>query len=353
METNLPGVALAVEVTRSDCATAWESYVATHPDATIYHDYRWRDVVVRAFGRECHYLAAREARDGRVVGVLPLIRQRSLVFGDYLVSLPYFNYGGVVADCPGIAAKLLDAAGRIARDLGVDHVELRHAADAFPELPKRTDKVSMRLALPRDDDSLWRSFKPKLRAQIRRPTKEGASVVDGGSELVDEFYRVLSRNMRDLGTPVFSKTLVSEVARVFPNESRLFVVRLGQQPVGAALLLRHRKGVEVPWAATLRETNRYGINMILYWHLLRWSIAQGCNTFDFGRSTEGSGTFRFKQQWGAEPHRLYWHYLLPEGAQLPHINPENPKFRLLISLWQRQPVFLANLIGPWIARNLP
>ena len=343
---------VAVEPVSDVDSSRWSEFVASRPDASLYHDYAWRAVINRVFGCDTFYLAAVDPA-GSWQGVLPLVQLRSMIFGHFLVSLPYFSYGGVLASSSQAGVALVDAAGELGRQLGVDHVELRHVEDSFPDLPKREEKASMRLQLPNCEEKLWQGLKSKVRAQVKRPSREGASHAQGGLELVDEFYRVFSRNMRDLGTPVYPKKLMREVLVEFPDAARVFVVRLGGEPVAAGLVLKHRDTVEIPWASSLRESNRLGVNMALYWDVLRWAISEGAHWFDFGRCTIGSGTFNFKKQWGAKPTKLYWHYLLPAGAELPMINPDNPKYALLVKLWQRQPVAIANVLGPRIVKNLP
>src|SRR5690606_7568604 len=125
------------------------------------------------------------ARDpaGDVRGVLPLVRLRSRLFGDFLVSMPYFNYGGVLAESDAVRQALIAEAGRVAQPCGSAHVELRHREEPELGLPSRDDKVTMLLDLPDSEDALWKAFKPKLRSQIRRPEKEGCRVREGGFEL--------------------------------------------------------------------------------------------------------------------------------------------------------------------------
>jgi serine/alanine adding enzyme len=131
------------------------------------------------------------------------------------------------------------------------------------------------------------------------------------------------------------------------------VIRVAGHPAAAAFLLQGPQRMEIPWASSLRTYNRIGVNMLLYWEALKFSIARGCRVFDFGRSSIGSGTYRFKQQWGAQPRQLYWHYWLRTGNQPPALNPDNPRFRLAIRMWQRLPLAIANRLGPPIVRNLP
>jgi serine/alanine adding enzyme len=309
-------------------------------------------VIERVFGRETLYLLARDA-GGAVRGVLPLVQLKSRLFGNFLVSVPYFNYGGVLADSSGARRALLAAAIGVARERGAGHIELRHRDEPEVDWPVREDKVSMLLDLPDTEEALWRSFTSKLRAQIRRPEKEGAVTRQGGAELVGDFYAVFARNMRDLGTPVYPKGFFETIVSTFPGEAKLFVVDLEGKPVAAGLTLAHGSTLEIPWASSLREANPFGVNMLLYWSVLRDATRRGFGRFDFGRCSEGSGTHKFKRQWGAAEAPLSWHYWLPAGEAIPRLTPRNPKYRAAIALWRKLPVPVANVLGPRIVKNLP
>jgi len=351
-----PVTAEAAELTvvaAADAARAdWDGFVSTAAQAELYHDYRWRGLIEDVFGHECHYLLARE-RSGSVRGALPLVRLRSRLFGNFLVSMPYFNYASVLGDSARARDALVAASAAIGRSLGVGHIELRGRAHQDLDLPVREDKVSMRLELPTSAEELFKRFDSKLRAQIRRPQKVGATSRLGGAELLDDFYRVFAINMRDLGTPVYPRRFFAAIVAMFPEEANVCVVYLKGKPAAAGLVLRHRGTLEIPWASSLREANRDGVNMLLYWSVLEHAIASGCKTFDFGRSSKESGAYRFKQQWGAVPEQLRWHYWLSDGAQIPQITPNNPKYRIAISVWKRLPVSIANVLGPHIVKNLP
>lgn len=327
----------------------WDAYVQAHPGSSVYHLSAWRDIVAGVFGHESCYLAARA--DGNIVGVLPLIRLRSRLFGDFMVSMPFFNYGGVLSDNADVAAWLVDAATDQARSAGCSHIELRDTGELA--LPERTDKVAMWLALPDDATALWEQVGAKVRAQVKKAERHRLRTVIGGDELLDAFYRVFAANMRDLGTPVYSRRLFESILHSGPGRSRLVVVYHDSRPVSAAFLLGWRGQLEVPWASTLRSANRFNANMLMYWRMLSFACDHGYTTFDFGRSTRDAPTFRFKKQWGARPVQLHWHYWLADGGEPPKLNPDNPKYRLAIAAWQRLPVWLTRLIGPPIVRNLP
>lgn len=329
----------------------WDDFVARTEGASLYHRAALRDVIESTFGHDTHYLCAK-ASGSEIVGIFPLVRLRSRLFGDYLVSMPYFNYGGPVAVDPETVDALLARATEIAHELGCSHMEVRECSPRV-DWPVRHDKVAMWLDLPGTADELWQGLSAKLRSQIRRPLKEGAEVIHGGADLLDEFYAVFSRNMRDLGTPVYPKRFFAAVQETFPQASCIIVIRLLGRPVAAGFLLGFRDRLEIPWASSLREANPLGVNMLLYWEALKGAIEGGYRVFDFGRSTRDSGPYRFKAQWGAREIALYWHYWLRDGGRPPELNPHNPKYRLAISAWQRLPLGVANRLGPHIVKYLP
>jgi FemAB-related protein (PEP-CTERM system-associated) len=217
----------------------------------------------------------------------------------------------------------------------------------------RTDKVTMLLDLPDDPDHLWRAIGSKRRSQIKRPIREGVSFRLGHSELLNDFYKVFSLNMRDLGTPVYGKEFFEAILAAFTDETQVAVVYLEGTPVGGAFLLNHNGTMEIPWASTDRRFNRYGINMFMYWNILESAIKQGIQTFDFGRSSIESGTLKFKKQWGAKPKQLFWYYQLDSEKPIPQLNHSNKKLRLFIQAWKKLPLFIANRLGPFIVKDLP
>lgn len=333
-------------------ASRWDAFVASDERASNYHRYLWRQVMERGCGCRTHYLLA-ETGDGAVLGVLPLAQLQSRLFGNFLVSLPYFNYGGGLAATAAADAALVGRAADLASALGASHLELRETVPRGEQWPVRTDKVAMVLPLAGDADAQFAAFGAKLRSQVRRPEREGATVERGGAELLDRFYAVFARNMRDLGTPVYGREFFRAIMAGVGDGAEVVVVSVNGSPAAAGLIVHHRETTEIPWASSLREWNRVGVNMLLYWAVIQAAIARGSRWFDFGRSTEGAGTYRFKAQWGAQPRPLYWHYWLRNGQALPGLSPSNPRFAIAIEAWRRMPVWAANLVGPRIVRYLP
>jgi FemAB-related protein (PEP-CTERM system-associated) len=323
----------------------------------------WSHALAKGLGHQNYFVQAKQGDE--LVGVLPLQLVESRLFGRFLVSLPYVNTAGVVAESDSVATALVDRAIELADALDVKHLELRHeVAVHHPKLVAGvTDKVHMRLPLPATGDELWNGIKAKVRNQIRKAQKtDGFSVHWGGEELLPEFYDVFCRNMRDLGTPPFSRRLFAEILRAFPTDeetgksahptSEVCVVRLHGRAVASGLLIHGPGTTQVPSASSLREFNANNANMLLYWNLLARAIERGQSEFDFGRSSRDSGTYRFKAQWGAVEHPAVWQHYVRRG-QATDMRPTSGKFPAAIKVWQRLPVWLTKLIGPSIVRGIP
>jgi len=217
-------------------------------EASCYHLIEWKDVIEKTFTHKTYYLLS-EDHEGKLNGILPIVNLKSLLFGNYGVSLPFFNYGGVCADDEIIRGELLNEAANIARAHNMKHLELRHVQNQENGLPVKTSKVSMRLTIPASPEILWKGFPSKLRSQVKRPAKEGMYSKLGRNEELKSFYSVFSVNMRDLGTPVYSKTFFQNILHAFPDSTWISTVYSKDHlPVASGFLLGFKNTLEIPWA---------------------------------------------------------------------------------------------------------
>lgn len=328
----------------------WQSFTTRHN--AFWSDPRWLTALCRGLGHKPYGLLAR--RDGQIVAVLPLAFMKTMLFGRFLVSLPYVNTSGIVSEDEQASAELIDEAVKLADKLNVRYLELRHEQEIeHPALgDKLTSKVHMRLTLPASSEDLWSSFKPKVRNQIRKGEKGEFTIHWGGLDRLDDFYAVFSENMRDLGTPVFSRKLFENIVEQFGGDAEFCAVRDGDRPIAAAMLTHGGGATQVPSASALREYNSANVNMLMYWNLLTRAVERGQSTFDFGRSSLDSNTLRFKKQWGALPEPAVWQYYVRSGS-VTDVRPESGKYKYFISAWQRLPLWASRIVGPPIVRGIP
>ena len=242
----------------------------------------------------------------QVKGVLPLI-YFNVPFKRKLISLPYCDAGGPLADDPATETILLRQALKIAPSAKMLIRSTRPFANLSPDRTLSKQKVRMILSLPKSSDKLLTSFKAKLRSQIKKAFKNGLTSIIGSTNLLNDFYSVFSENMRDLGSPVHSREWIFSILKAYANRAHVSVVYMPDgRPAAAGIILCHPKIVSIPWASSLRRFNTSNPNMMLYWSFLKFAADNAYSVFDFGRSTPGEGTFRFKKQWGAKPENLHW-----------------------------------------------
>lgn len=342
---------IAVRPFVSPDAAGWNTLLQRLPASTIAHQHEWRAIIADNLGHRPEYLVAEQ--DGVIVGCLPLFRVTTWWRAVYLVSIPWIDYGGILAETPEAENALLDYARELAKTSKARFLEFRSIERLPHDLPSRTDKVTFLLPLNADPELIWKGFDAKLRNQIRKSQKSGLTTEFVGEAGVDEFYEVFAHNMRDLGTPVWGRKLFDGILRTMPDRAQLILVRKDNQVIAGGLVLRFQDRYYVPSASSYRWALEFCPNHALYWAVIERGCREGLSFLDFGRSSWNGPTFNFKKQWGAPPTQLTWQYILPTGEELPAINPANPKYRLFISLWQKLPLPLANWLGPKVIRNFP
>jgi FemAB-related protein (PEP-CTERM system-associated) len=339
-------------------AGAWDAFVRSHPQGTLYHLFAWKQVVEKTYGHPTHYLAAfkqtcsGDIRTGAVSGILPLVHLNHFLFGNSLVSIPFFDMGGVLADDSESERELIAAAIRLGQELKIENIELRHPRRIPGPWPSNTNKVRMLLDLPNSADDLMKGFKAKLRSQIKKAVRGGLRAEIGGSELLDDFYEVFLVNMRDLGSPVHAKRLMQNVLKHFPNEARVVIVRHNGQAIAGSIVVGFKDVLENPWASALRRFSHLNANMLLYWTMLEYACENGFKKFDFGRSTPDEGTYKFKAQWGAKPEPLNWVNISLNGDKSKNSIKEDSKFQLASRIWKRLPVPVTRVLGPRIRKYI-
>jgi FemAB-related protein (PEP-CTERM system-associated) len=332
-------------------ADRWDRVVAQTAGSTFCHLAGWRDVLSDVLGAECLYRVA-TGPTGEWLGVLPLARVKSRMFGHYLVSLPFLNDGGPLGASTA-CRRLVDEAVTDARRSGADLLEFRTRSPAGLEdqLATASRKITVTLELPSSADALSRSFPSKLRSQIRRPIKDGLTARFGLDQR-EPFYEVFARTMRDLGTPVLPGAWFERIAATFPGLVVFGVVYRGDQPVAGGCGFVWRDEFEMTWAASLREHRAVAPNMLLYWSFMEQMIGREVRVFNFGRCSPGGGTHHFKQQWGGTDVPLPWRQYAP-GGRTATPSPDDPAFSWGPRLWRRLPLPIANRLGPRLVRFLP
>jgi FemAB-related protein (PEP-CTERM system-associated) len=335
----------------AECARI-DAFVAAHPDGQPFHRPQWLRAVERSCGQKAHYLLW-QADGGAIEAALPLSAVHSPLFGSALVSSGFAVGGGILAPDRGRAQAIAQSAWALARELGCTTCELR--GGLLPAGWSRSEDTYAGFVrdLPGDEETILKSIPRKQRAEVRRAQGFGLQVVTGSRGRDRKaHYRVYAESVRNLGTPVFPAGLFREMLDAFGGDADILTVRKDGKPIASVLSFYFNGTVYPYWGGGTAQARKWRANELMYFELMRHAAARGCTSFDFGRSKVGTGAFAFKKNWGFEPHPLVYAVRTADGAAPREINPLDPKYRLQIALWRRLPLWLANRLGPPIARGL-
>lgn len=327
----------------------WEAFVERCTDATFFHRAGWQTIIRDVFRHETHFLYAEQG--GEVLGVLPLARVHSRLFGHSLTGLPFTVYGGVAAIDEAAAQALETEAQRIAQAAGVDHLELRHVRRRHTDWPMQDLYVTFRKSiLPTEEENML-AIPRKQRAMVRKGIKNAlTSAIDPN---VDRFFALYADNVHRHGTPAMPKRYFQKLMEVFGRDCEVLTVCSAEgQPLSSVLSFYFRDEVLPYYAGDDEAARDLAANDFKYWELMRRACVRGLKVFDYGRSKVGTGPYAFKKNWGFEPTPLHYEYRLYKRESIPQNNPSNAKYKLLIATWRRMPIGLANWLGPFIVRNL-
>lgn len=320
--------------------------VALHASG-LAHSAEWFDAIRDGYGHEPLYLAA--DTDEGCAGILPAFIVRRPVLGTVITSMPFLDGGGPCAVTPEAADALVRQLLQTARAMNARSVELRCSERLATDIAPDEHKVTLTLELPGDPDVLWRGFDKTVRNQVRKAERSGLTVESGGAQTFEPFYDIFAGRMRELGSPVHAAGFLQSVLRRFGDRARISLVRQGQAAIAGLVTLAFKDRIAVPWAACRKESLPLCPNMLLYWEAIRAACLDGRRWFDFGRSTHGSGTYRFKRQWGASEAPLFWYTFAADGVRG---NDGLGSRRLAEHVWQRLPLGITRRIGPRIRKYL-
>ncbi len=327
----------------------WERFVFASPAATFFHRIGWRDVYENEFHHRTHYLLAE--RGDSIVGVLPLVQVKSLLFGHALVSLPFAVYGGVASTDSEAVSALHARAVAIGRELGADHLELRNTAAAEPDWPSQPLYVTFRRPLFATVEANMLAIPRKQRAMVRKGIQRGLSSTVSAD--CGGFFDLYADNLHRHGTPPHAKRYFAALQRAFGADCEVLTVLSAEgKAVSNVLSFYFRDEVLPYYAGDLSEARDLAANDFKYWELMRRACERRLGVFDFGRSKRDTGSFDFKKNWGFEALPLHYEYQLFRRATVPQNNPANPRYKRAIELWRRMPRGVVNAIGPALARHL-
>ena len=340
------------ELTDQDCP-AWDAYIRRAPQGLPHHLAGWRGVLYKTYGYDTPYLVAREGE--RVVGVMPLFLLRSVLMGNTAATMP----GGLCADSEQVAAQLIARGVEIARQANAKRLLVHDTRQAWPgDLHTTSGHVHWMVDVRGGVDAVWKGLHSNIRRQVRIGRRNQLEVqLDRSGGQLEACHQVLSRFTHQMGTPLFGKDFLEHIIQAFPNGFNIAVVYNKEQPIGAYFQLEMGHTVYGMWGAALREYLELRPVYLAYWEMLRDASEHGYHFLDMGRSPAGSEASRYKGQWGGLSRPVYQQVASVGKTQgeegIATRVQADGKFHLLMRLWPKLPLPLAEYLGPKLRRHVP
>ncbi len=310
----------------------WLAFLASRPEAHIFHHPAWQTVLAECYGYRPIVLAVCD-RAGRdqvtaspmvtalppVTAGLPMMEVRTgigpwhALGGRRWVALPFTDY------CPPLyedalaleqlAAGLVERCEREQAGASWRGAEVRWALPPCPPIQPYLAYTSHRVPLGPDPLAVMKRFDRTHRQNVAAAEERGVRIEWGtGPEAVAAFYDLQLATRRRKGLPVQPRRFFDLIARHLFSEGLGFILlayRGAGEPLAGGLFLRYGQTLVYKYAASSGGAGsveqQLRPNNLLTWTAILWGCENGCTAFDLGRTDLGNaGLRRFKRGWGAE-----------------------------------------------------
>ena len=297
----------------------WLPFLDATAGATVFHHPAWIAPLMEAYGYRAASLGCFE--DETLVGVLPMLEIRSRLTGRRAVALPFSDYGGSVAVDDQVHGILLDAALARGRERGWAYVEMRSAVQ---HAHARESGVFKRhqLVLGTDPERLYKMFdKSQTQRGLGKFQKSGAIIErSAGREALRSFMALNYLTRRKHGLPPQPDRFFDGVQNHVLDKGLGFVslARREGKLLAACVFMMYKDTVYYKYGASDDEGLAHRPNHGIMWDAMRWGIAKGYRTLDFGRSDlDGEGLIKFKRGWGTTETDITYAHVGVAGVPAP------------------------------------
>jgi FemAB-related protein (PEP-CTERM system-associated) len=347
---------ISVKVADQDEAKSWNEFVKGDLYSTPYHIWEYGESLSSTYSYERFYFAAKE--DEEIVGIFPLVRVKSLLFGDRLISMPFCEYGGPISSSENVKKLLLEVAVRVANRLNVDYIEIRNPPDNASNLKNEYSAlqryITFRIDLTKPTETLWRNLDKKTRNAVRKAVKKSVEVRECESRDLEIYFELYLKTQKRHGSPPNSFKLFQKLFQLLqPMGIMRVLLATYQGKTIAGIITFQINGVIYWWGnVTELEYRRLNATNLLLWKVLEWGCENGFKTVDLGRTRRYTPIYHFKSGWGGKETDLrdYVCFLGDGNIRLP--DPEQSKYRFLSRIWSIMPMFFAKRIGPKIVSGV-
>lgn len=275
---------------------------------------------------------------------------KSFLFGNRLISLGYLTEGGIEGRESQSQDSLLNEINQLAYQHKVDYIEFRGGIKPNVNNIIQRDNIYANFTKDFSDiDNVLLSIPRKKRADVRHAI-DNKDLEFTNSVSIDDFYHLFSIVQHQHGTPIHHKKYYKSF-QDNQNLSQTYGVTHQGKIVAVCMVFFTETELIAYYGASDKNYLHLHIYDLMYYHLMM--IAKEKNLiFNFGRSKYQTGSFRYKELFGFEA-KPTTHYIIPiSNKKVPDLRANNPEFSKKIDLWRKMPLWLVNLIGSYILKQI-
>ncbi len=318
---------------------------------SVFHHPGWLRLLRAQYGYGMTAYCLRDA-GGRLVAGLPIAEVRSRLTGRRLVALPFSDLCPPLVDPdapPGSARALAGELDAMRQRRGLP-LEVHGDGEGLAGAARTARFHHHVVGLEPDAGAVEGRFRrSSVLRGARRAAREGLSVERSTDPAaLAAFYRLHVRTRARLGVPTQPRGFVLRFHELFADGlGFVLVVRTGDRPVAAAVVLVHRGVLTYKYGASDPRFLGLRPNNLLFREAIRWGCESGMSSLDLGRTDWEHESLRaFKLAFGAQERELRYRTL---GAVTPRRGTGLE--RLAAGVLRRSPPVASRLAGELLYRH--
>ncbi len=154
--------------------------------------------------------------------------------------------------------------------------------------------VNIKLKIIDNYNEQWDSIPSKTKNMIRRGYKHKVKIIQD-SKYLEDFYNIYYSNMLKKKIMPHTYDFFKNLFEQYNNKIFLFVSLDKNQVTGGVILVLENNYAHYPFHSSLTNYNKYSINDLLIWEIIKFLQNRNINYFDLGEATINSGVYKFKK----------------------------------------------------------
>lgn len=290
----------------------WQEVARKCPWATYFHTPQWAAIIVKTFPAfsfaSLGFISGSEAR-----GVIPFVARKKKGLANSkkeYKSMEPGVYGGIIAD------------GDIGRDeldqvtsylLKMKKVSGRIVGTPFKQFDfspgfKSKDISTHIVALEAEFETLRKKFSRGQKSNINQAKKKKVLVRRAETEddiaAYDNIYRQTIVRWGEDPAAGYPISLFLNIYRSKDPNACFWLAEVEGKTVAGVIIFSWNKRLIYWHGGALKEYYNYYPNNLLHATVMEWGCRHGFETYDMGASMGLEGVARFKESFGAKPHKF-------------------------------------------------